>query len=115
LVYIFKSLAGWLRARGSANRQSANASLTSPALAEPGYWGCATGEIIYTYRYDGELYADIFERPFLLFDSAKEFAARFAAGDVIIVRIKPGKPDVSVARDGDQAVVMPKIASKLFG
>ena len=74
LVYTFKSLASWLRTRDSANWQSANAGLTSPALAQPGDWGCPTGEIIYTYRYDGELYADIFERPFLLFDSAKEFA-----------------------------------------
>ena len=113
-VYMFKTLAGGLRARGSASWQLANACLSSPGLADRGFWACPTAEITYTYRYNGELYSDIYERPFLLLNSATEYALRFRVGDVIVVRIKPGKPDVSVVRDADQYVANTKIATTLF-
>src|SRR5271163_271102 len=80
-VYMFKTLAGGLRARGSASWQLANACLSSPGLADRGFWACPTAEITYTYRYNGELYSDIYERPFLLLNSATEYALRFRVGD----------------------------------
>lgn len=98
--YIFKAVVNWVRARGSRKWPSVEATV----LADPdrGGVGCLKVEIFYSYRFDGELYTGSHDEPFLI-DSTKEYAARFPKDGSLVVRIKPGEPEVSVVRDEDQA------------
>jgi hypothetical protein len=72
-------------------------------------------EIVYAFRVNGELYTGLHEEPFLLTKSLTEYVERFREGTLIVVRVKPNNPEVSVVCDKDQEIAMPKIASKLFG
>jgi hypothetical protein len=36
--------------------------------------------------------------------SAEQCAARFPTGGDVIVRVKPGEPEMSIVRDDDQAI-----------
>jgi hypothetical protein len=62
-------------------------------------------EIVYAYRFEGELYTGIHEEPFLLADSLTDYVERFAEGRSVVVRVKPGNPEVSVVCEGDQGAV----------
>jgi hypothetical protein len=98
--YLFKVVMYWLRARGSSEWPTANATVTAPPTSTSGY-GCPSVEIVYSYRFEGELYNGFHEEPFLLVDSVTEYVTRFVEGSRFVVRVKPGEPEVSIVREGD--------------
>jgi hypothetical protein len=93
---IFGSVRNWLIAFGSGKWPSVNAMIS----AEPTRVGSAV-EIVYSYRFDGELYTGLHEEP--CFFSESEYMERFPKGRSFVVRVKPGEPEISVVRDEDQA------------
>ena len=81
-----------------------NATVTAPPSTSSGF-GCPSAEIVYSYRFDGELYTGIHEESFLLNDSLTDYVERFGEGRSLVVRVKPGKPEVSIVREGDQGAL----------
>jgi len=61
----------------------------------------STIEIVYSYRFEGELYTGLHEEP-VFAGSGTEYMERFTKGGKFFVRVKPGEPEVSVLRDADQ-------------
>jgi hypothetical protein len=60
-----------------------------------------TVEVVYSYRFEGELYTGFHEEPCFL--SKSENMERFSKGRHFIVRVKPSEPEVSIVRETDQA------------
>jgi Protein of unknown function (DUF3592) len=104
IVYAFHAAARWLRVCGSREWPSENATVTAPPTSSSGV-GCPTVEIVYSYRLKGELYTGIHEEPFLLTDSLTDYVERFGEGNSVVVRVKPGNPETSVVREGDQGAL----------
>jgi len=46
------------------------------------------------------------EEPFLLAGSVAEYLERFGEGRNIVVRVKPGNPEVSIMCEGDQGALI---------
>jgi hypothetical protein len=69
-------------------------------IKSSGYGGTSV-EIVYSYRFQGELYTGLHEELCFLTDS--EYLEQFAKGRAFMVRIKPDEPEVSVVLDDDQA------------
>jgi hypothetical protein len=105
IAYVFNASAHWLRARGSDRWLFANATVTAPPVSSSGF-GCPSVEIVYSYRFKGELYTGIHEEPFLLADSVTDYVERFGEGRSLVVRVKPDSPKVSVVREGDQGALV---------
>lgn len=100
--YLLKIAVRWFRFRGSGNWLPKTATVSAPPSSNSGVFGCASAEIVYTYRIDGELYNGMHKEPFLMADSLSEYVNRFRQGTDIVVRVKPGQPDLTVVRDEDQ-------------
>jgi hypothetical protein len=63
-VYVFKRVAQWARARGSDRWASASATITAPPIVS--FWDFRqTVEVVYSYRFEGELYTGIHVELFL--------------------------------------------------
>jgi hypothetical protein len=100
-IYLFQVSRHWLSVIRSQKWPRAEATVT----AEPaGFRALAryTVEVPYTYHFQGELYTGLHEEPSFGGVGAA-FLRRFAGGRRFIVRVKPGEPEVSVMREGDQA------------
>ena len=102
ISYFFKILVRWLRFRHSAQWPRADATVTAAPSSTSGAWGCPVAEIPYAYRVGGELYTGLHEEPFLLSDSAKNYAERFGRDATLVVRIEPGRPEISILLPQDQ-------------
>lgn len=100
LGYLFRALANSWKCRGSGRWPSTNATVTAEPRQASGFGG-TTIEVVYSYRFEGELYTGMHGEP-VLFSSAENYMARFTAGTSFIVRVKPGEPEVSVVREIDQ-------------
>ena len=59
-------------------------------------------EIGYTYNHAGGYHGGVHREPFILRSSAEDYAAKFAVGAHITIRVDPKRPAVSVFRDDDQ-------------
>jgi hypothetical protein len=90
-----------LRTRGSDGWPICRGTVRS-SRALTAVYGCPLAEIVYTYRVSGELYSGLHRRPFILTDSNERYANSFAEGGLLILRIKPGEPEMSIVRDDDQ-------------
>ena len=67
----------------------------------PNFLGHYKAEIAYSYRFNDNLYTGLHrERAFSWWDA--ELLRRFPKGRTFVVRLKPGKPEVSIMRDDDQ-------------
>jgi hypothetical protein len=99
--YSFRAIAHWLRARGSANWPTAEATVTAEPLGSHSYGG-PTVEIVYSYRFENELYTGMHEEPFLSSDAMVEFVERFSKGRKFVVRVKADEPELSILWDEDQ-------------
>ena len=100
-IFLFQVSRLWLSAIRSHKWPRVEATVT----ADPaGFRAFAryTVEVPYTYRFQGELYTGLHEEPSFGGVGAA-FMRRFAEGKRFIVRVKPGEPEVSVMREGDQA------------
>jgi hypothetical protein len=77
-------------------------------------YGGPVAEIGYTYNHAGGYYAGIHSEPFILRSSAEEYAAKFAVGSHVTIRIDPRRPETSILREDDQTrirVGFPQVAS----
>jgi hypothetical protein len=104
IMYAFNATARWLRACGSSRWPLANATVTAPPISSPRF-GCPRVEIVYSYRFKGELYTGIHEESFLLTDSLTDHIERFGEGRSLVVRVKPGDPEVSIVCESDQGAL----------
>ena len=67
--------------------------------------GGYVAEIIYFYTYQGRYFSGRHEKPYVMLDDAKRYAAGFSKDSKIVVRLKPGDPETSIVRDEDQDLV----------
>jgi len=104
VVYALRAIMRRLRVWGSGQWALANATVTAPPASSSGF-GCPRVEIVYSYRFKGELYTGIHEEPFLLAGSLTDYVERFAEGRTIVVRVKPGNPEVSLVCEDDQGAL----------
>ena len=102
VAYLFKSLTRLLRMRGSAAWPTQVGTVTSSHVHQPAL-GCATAEIAYMYKIGTSIYTGMTEKPSFM-GSAEKYAACFVPESRLIVRVKPGAPEISVVRDEDQSL-----------
>ncbi len=104
MVYTLRTMMHSLKIWGSGHWHLANATVTAPPVGS--HWlGCPAVEIVYSYRFKGELYTGIHEEPFLSTDSLTDYVERFGEGKSIVVRVKPGDPELSVVCEDDQGAL----------
>jgi hypothetical protein len=61
-----------------------------------------TATVAYSYEFDGNSFEGGTDKPFISRASAKQYLGRFPKGSSLKIRVKPGEPEISVFRDGDQ-------------
>ena len=99
--YLIRAGIHLIKLRGSDDwplEQAVASSATDP----PAPYGGPVAEIVYTYVHAGGYYAGMHREPFILGSSAKEYAAKFAVGCHITIRIDPKRPENSIFRKDDQ-------------
>jgi hypothetical protein len=97
VIYLLRSASIWLKGLGSGDWPLADAIVADDPMRVG-----STIEIVYSYRFEGELYTGLHEEP-VFAGSGAEYTERFTKGRNFFVRVKPGEPEVSVVRDADQA------------
>jgi hypothetical protein len=102
LITLFRIVARTLRARRSKAWREITATVAGATCQSSSYMPRPVAEIVYTYRVDGGFYGGVDEKPFFFESSAKHYAEQFARGDSLVVRVKPGEPEVSIVPDEDQ-------------
>jgi hypothetical protein len=101
IEFFVRAIVRLFRARGSRSWPVIKAEITG-ANYRAGGFGCAIVEITYQYRFQGELYTGMNAKPFVWDSSAKEYVERYSAGSDLLVQVRPGSPESSVARDKDE-------------
>ena len=101
-ITLFRIVARILRARRSKGWREITATVAGTSCQTSSYMPRPVAEIVYTYRIDGGFYGGADEKPFFFESSAKRYAEQFARGDSLVVRVKPGEPEVSILLDEDQ-------------
>lgn len=61
--------------------------------------GCEIATLHYDYTVNGKKYSGAYEKPFIFHSSGVDYANQFAKGAQFKLRVKPGKPEVSVPFD----------------
>jgi hypothetical protein len=72
------------------------AVVTAAVYSRAGY-GCDTTDLHFDYSFEGQDFSGLHEEPFIMGARAKDFALDYAVGAIINVRVKPSRPDVTVA------------------
>jgi len=98
IVYLFKTIARALKKRRSEGWPVAKGTVLTAGFQSPGF-GCDTSEVVYTIVVNGKKYTGMHEKPFLMIESAKDYASHFLAGQEIVVRYNPVDPTASFVRD----------------
>ena len=98
-VTLFRIVSRIARARRSEGWPEITATVSGASCQTSFYLPRPVAEIIYTYRFDGGFYGGVDEKPFFVESSAREYARQFARGDSLVVRVKPGRPEVSIVPD----------------
>ncbi len=101
--YLIRILIRTVKARGSDHWPIEKAKITGSRCDGAAYGG-PVAEVTYAYHREGEYCSGMHREPFLLVGSAEEYVARFREGGDVIVRVKPGEPEVSIVRQRDQAI-----------
>jgi hypothetical protein len=101
-ITLFRIVSRILRARRIKGWREITATVSGASCQTSSYMPRPVAEIVYTYRLDGGFYGGVDEKPFFLESSAKQYAEQLARGDSLVVRVKPGQPEVSIVRDEDQ-------------
>jgi hypothetical protein len=73
-------------------------SATSAEIYPSGV-GCAKATVKYEYNFDGENFVGAYKKPFLWTASAKKYADEHTEHSRFGVRVKPGRPSISVPWD----------------
>ena len=95
--------------RGSANWPTQVGKVTSSYVNHASFGGAAA-EITYMYKIGSSIYTGMTEKPSFM-GSAEKYAASFEPETTLIVRVKPGAPEISVVRDKDQSPKLRTLAS----
>jgi hypothetical protein len=103
VISLFKKAARKWRARRCIGWPKTMATIAGSSCQTQSYMPRPVAEIVYTYHFDGGFYGGVDEKPFCLESSAQNCAHKFAKGDNLVVRVKPGEPEVSLVRDEDQS------------
>ncbi len=101
VVYAFKSAIRWVCTSKGSKWPLVEATITAPPLSLSGAGGLAV-ELVYSYRFNGELYTGLHEEVFLLKSSGADYITRFGEGRSIVVRVNTVQPEDSVVREDDQ-------------
>jgi|SRR5271166_6141205 len=101
--YLIRILIGIVKARGSDHRLVEKAQITGSRCDGAGFGG-PVGEVTYAFHHQGEFCSGMHREPFLLRSSADDYISRFTTGSDVIVRVKPGEPEVSTVRQRDQVI-----------
>jgi hypothetical protein len=72
------------------------ATVTAAVYSHASY-GCDTTDLHFDYSYEGLEYSGLHEEPFTMGASAKDFAQDYLVGAIIRLRLKPSRPEVTVA------------------
>jgi hypothetical protein len=101
--YLIRILIRTVKARGSDRWLTEKAQITGSRCDSPAYGG-PVGEVTYAFHHQGEFCSGIHREPFLLLSSAEDYISRLRTGGDVIVRVKPGEPEISTVRQRDQAI-----------
>jgi hypothetical protein len=97
--FLIRAVIRFFKARGSASWPVTTAKVTAASLRRG--LGCAVADIVYNYRFDGELYTGTDANPFLLTPSAESYLEDHPRGSELLLRVRPGSPNDSVVRQDD--------------
>ena len=103
LLYLIRIVIRMMKERGSSTWPVEKGTVTGSSCEAAPYGG-PVAEITYTYTHKSEYFSGMNREPCLLLSSAEEYVARFRAGGGVILRVKPGEPEVSIVREDDQTV-----------
>lgn len=98
--YLFRTLMRFFKITRSGTWPIERATISSvdgPRLV----YGGPYAELGYTYTHNGQYYAGVHRKPFMLRGSAEEYAARRRVGDEIPIRINPIRPENSIVAVDD--------------
>jgi hypothetical protein len=98
--YLLRTAFRVAKANGSQSWPVENATVTF-SNSSFGYGG-PVAQVGYTYRHQGRFFSGGHDIPFIFADSAKRYISSLTKGSHIIVRVKPGHPEISIVREGDQ-------------
>jgi hypothetical protein len=101
--YLLRMLIRTVKARGS-NRWPLEKALITDSRVDRAAYGGRVAEVTYAFHHEGEYCSGMHREPFLLVDSAEEYVARFREGGDVIVRVRPGEPEMSIIRQRDQVI-----------
>ncbi len=101
--YLIRIIIRTIKARGSSTWPLEKAKVTGSRCDGAAYGG-PVAEVTYAYHHEGEYCSGMHREPFLLRSSAEGYTARFPTDGDVIVRVKPGQPEMSVVCDDDQSV-----------
>jgi hypothetical protein len=104
LVSLFSMIVRKLRARRTSDWREAVATVVGASCQKSPFLPRPVAEIVHTYRIDGGFYGGVDEKPFFLDTSAETYADLFSRGDNLVVRVKPGHPEISIVCDEDVVV-----------
>jgi len=105
LVSLVRIIVRTRRSRRCSSWRETTATIVGVSWQAQSWLPRPDAEIVYTYRIDGGFYGGVDRKPFYLESSAKNYASHFAKGDNLIVRVKPGQPEISMVLDEDQVRV----------
>jgi|HubBroStandDraft_1064217.scaffolds.fasta_scaffold54895_1 hypothetical protein len=99
--YLIRIVIRAVRARGSSTWPLEKATVSDSRCPVAPYGG-PVAEVGYTYTHEGRYFAGVHRMP-LLRGSAEDYVARFPASSDVVIRVKPGEPEVSLVCDEDQS------------
>lgn len=101
VVYLLRVLVRTWKRRGTFGwtlQQASIESISCPLTT----WGCPIAEVVCLYKIGDETYSGSDDIPFIWRSSAEDYVRRHPEGSTLLVRVKPGDPEISVLRTGDQ-------------
>ena len=101
LVSLIRIEARKWRARRYKSWPEVAATIAGVSWQSQSYFPRPDAQIVYTYRVAGGFYGGDDTKPFCLGSSAESYASQFAKGEDLIIRVKPGQPEVSAVLDED--------------
>jgi uncharacterized protein DUF3592 len=78
------------------------AKIDSSSFADEWVWNCPTVHVTYSFQLDGQNYSGEDSKPFFFSGRGEDDAERFKAGQTVVVRVNPHRPQRSVLRRADQ-------------
>ena len=99
-----------LKARGSDRWPIEEATVLSSSATND--FGGPVAEVIYSFRHEGKLMSGTHHKPFLSYESAKEYAVKFSKDMRFTLRVNPEVPITSVVREEDQDKTAMKLSAR---